>query len=61
MVGMPPMVIFLHRGEVPICFVLRFRRGSISANLPSTKSSLEPPAIFLALLSSYLAFWPSSQ
>jgi hypothetical protein len=53
MVGMPPTVILLLHGEVPICVVLLFWRGSISLNFPSTKSSQEPPAIFLALLSSY--------
>jgi hypothetical protein len=51
--GMPPMVILLHRGEVPVDVVLIFRRGSSSASLPSANSSLEPPTIFLAFLSSY--------
>jgi hypothetical protein len=52
MVRVPPMVILPRHGEVPVCSVLLFRRGSSSASLPSVKSSLEPPAIFLALLSS---------
>jgi hypothetical protein len=56
MVKTPPMVIFFHRGEVSVYVVLLFRRGSSSTILPSAKSSLEPPAIFLSLLSSYLAF-----
>jgi hypothetical protein len=53
MVRMPPMVILLHRGEVPVYVILLFLRGSSSTSLPSAKSSLESPVIFLALLSSY--------
>jgi hypothetical protein len=53
MVRMPLTIIFLHHGEVPICVVMLFQRGSSSTNLSSVKSSLEPPTIFIALLSSY--------
>jgi hypothetical protein len=53
MVEMPPTNIFLRHGEVPICVVLLFRRGSSSASLPYENSSLEPPIIFLDLFSSY--------
>jgi hypothetical protein len=53
MVGMPPMFIFLSRGEVPVCSVLLFMQGSSSSSLPSAKSSLEPTTIFLSFLSSY--------
>jgi hypothetical protein len=53
MVGTPPMVISLRHGEVSVGVVLLFQRGSSSASLSSAKSSLEPPTIFLALLSSY--------
>jgi hypothetical protein len=47
------MVILLHHGEVLVSAILLFQRGSIFANFLSAKSSLEPPAIFLAFLSSY--------
>jgi hypothetical protein len=53
MVGTPPTVILLLCGEVLVSIVLLFRRGSSSAKLPSAKSSMEPPVIFLYFLSSY--------
>jgi hypothetical protein len=53
MVGMPPMIILLCCGEVPVNVVLLFWRGSSSTSLSSAKSSLELPTFFLALLSSY--------
>jgi hypothetical protein len=53
MVEIPPKVILLHRGESQVGVVPLFHRGSSYLKLPSTKCSLEPPAIFLALLSSY--------
>jgi hypothetical protein len=53
MVGTPPMVILLLHGKVLVCVILLFHLGSSSASLPSAKSSLESPIIFIALLSSY--------
>jgi hypothetical protein len=34
MIGTPPTVILLRRGEVLVDFILIFRRGSSSASLP---------------------------
>jgi hypothetical protein len=47
MVKMPPTIILLHHGEVPVCVVLLFPRGSSSLILLSVKSSLELLANFL--------------
>jgi hypothetical protein len=52
MVRIPPMVIFLHHGEVPIYDILISRPSSNSANLPFAKSSMELLVISLTLLSS---------
>jgi hypothetical protein len=53
MVRMPPMVIFLQHGKVSVGVVFLFWQGSSSTSMPSAKSSLEPPTIFLDFLSSY--------
>jgi hypothetical protein len=53
MVIMPPMVIFLHHGEVPCCVVLVSRRSSDSGILPSAQFLLELSVTFLSFLSSY--------